>query len=342
MAPPNTAASLPVARALLHIGPAPYPTVGKGEIIVKVAAAAVNPLDYYIQDLGEKLISWLQYPYISGADVAGTVVEVGSEVTRFKAGDRVVGYAASFESRAGGFQNYIVLDAQLTSPIPDDLSFTDASVLPLGFATAGCGLYQKDMLALEYPSLDPSPKPNGKTLLIWSGASSVGSNAIQLAVASGYEVITTSSPKNFEYCKRLGASQVFDYHLDAEVITRQLIDAFSGKECAGGFAVQPGSEGVVFEVVRRSSGKKFVVCAREVPEGTTDGIEAKMVIAGFIKNHDVGDVLFTDILPALLAQKKIKCVPEPHVVGHGLEHLQKAFDQGKSGTVSARKLVITL
>ncbi|KAI1126004.1 GroES-like protein [Nemania abortiva] len=341
MPPSNTCAFLPAAGANpISIGPAPYPTVGKDEIIVNVAAAAVNPIDYYIQMLGEKLFPFLKYPYSGGSDVAGTVVEVGSEVSRFKAGDRVLAFAAGFESRSGGFQNYVVMSSKIASPIPADLSYAEASVLPLGLSTASCGLYQKDMLALDHPSLDP--KPNGKALLIWAGASSVGSSAIQLAVASGYEVITTSSPKNFEYCKKLGASKVFDYHVEAETITRQLVDAFKGKNCAGGFAVHSGSEGIVFEVVKQSSGAKFVACAMHVPETVPEGITAKMIWASTLKENEVGDVIFADYLPAALAQKKFKCLPEPVVVGHGLEHLQKAYDLGKSGGVSAQKLVITL
>ncbi|KAI1746383.1 GroES-like protein [Xylaria scruposa] len=339
MAPSNTCAFLPAARANpLSIGPAPYPTVGKNEIIVKVAAAAINPIDYYIQMLGEKLFSWLQYPYSGGSDAAGTVVEVGSEVSRFKPGDRVVAFTAGFESRSGGFQNYVALPAKIASPIPADLSFAEATVLPLALSTAACGLYQKDMLALDHPSLDP--KPNGKTVLIWAGASSVGSNAIQLAVASGYEVITTSSPKNFEYCKKLGASQVFDYNTETEALTKQLVDALKGKDCAGGFAIHSGSEGIVFDVVKQSNGAKFVACAMQ-PQNVPEGIGAKMIFASTLKDNEVGDVIYADYLPAALAQKKFKCLPEPVVVGHGLEHLQKAYDQAKSG-VSAQKLVITL
>ncbi|KAI0097427.1 GroES-like protein [Hypoxylon sp. NC0597] len=292
MAPTNKAAILSKPKAYpIMIGSSPYPTPGDGEIVVKVAAAAINPIDWYIQIMGEELFAWLQYPYIGGSDVAGSVVEVGPNVSKFKVGDRVLGFAAGFKPQSG-----------------DDLDYTDASV--------------KDFLALDYPSL--KPKPNGKTLLIWAGASSVGTNAIQLAVASGYEVYTTSSPKNFDYCKELGAARVFDYH--SPNITQDLIEAFKGKICAGGFAIQLGSEGVVFEVVDKSEGAKI----------------AKMVFAGTLKDNEVGPIIFDQFLPAALAQKKYQCLPKPLVVGHGLEHVQAAIDQGKSGAVSARKLVITL
>jgi NADPH:quinone reductase-like Zn-dependent oxidoreductase len=71
-------------------------------------------------------------------------------------------------------------------------------------STAACGLFQEDHLALQRSSA--LPKPTSKTLLVWGGSTSVGSNAIQLAVAAGYEVFTTASPKNFDYVKKLGAA----------------------------------------------------------------------------------------------------------------------------------------
>ncbi|KAI1416889.1 GroES-like protein [Hypoxylon sp. FL1857] len=338
MAPTNKAAFLTEPKAYpITIDGSPYPTAGDDEIVVKVAATAINPMDWYIQIMGEQLFSWLKYPYVGGSDVAGTVVEVGPKVSKFKVGDRVLGLTAGFEARSGGFQHYAVLQTTVVAPIPDDLDYTDASVLPLGLSTAACALYQKDFLALDYPSINP--KPNGKTLLIWAGASSVGTNAIQLAVASGYEVYTTSSPKNFDYCKKLGASRVFDYH--SPNITQDLIEAFKGKTCAGGFAIQLGSEKIVFEVVAKSEGAKFVACAMQATNVPV-GIQAKMVFAGTLKNNEVGPMIFNEFLPAALAQHKYQCLPKPLVVGHGLEHVQTAIDKGKSGAVSAQKLVVTL
>ncbi|OTB12703.1 hypothetical protein K445DRAFT_369280 [Daldinia sp. EC12] len=338
MAPTNSAAVLTEPKAHpLKVESTPYPIAGDGEIIVKVAATAINPMDWYIQTLGEQLFAWLQYPYIGGSDVAGTVVEVGPNVNKFKVGDRVAGLAAGFDARSGGFQNYVALEAKIVMPIPDDLEFTEASVFPLGLCTAASGLYQKDFLALDYPSFDP--KPNGKTLLIWAGASSVGTNAIQLAVASGYEVYTTSSPKNFDYCKGIGASRVFDYK--SPTITQDLIEAFKGKTSAGAYAIQPGSEKFVFEVISKVEGAKFVACALE-PTNVPNGVQAKMVFASTLKDNEVGTVIFDQYLPAALNQKKLQCLPRPLVFGHGLENIQGAIDLGKSGSVSAKKIVVTL
>jgi hypothetical protein len=99
------------------------------------------------------------------------------------------------------------------------------------------GLFQKDQLALKYPTVPP--KPNGEALLIWSGSSSVGRNAIQLATTAGYEVFTTASPKNFEYVKRLGAVQAFDYR--SPTVIKDIVNALKNKTLVGAMAIDNGS-----------------------------------------------------------------------------------------------------
>lgn len=105
-------------------------------------------------------------------------------------------------------------------------------MVPICAATAACGLFEKDQLALPYPTLEP--KKLGKTLLIWSGASSVGCNAIQLAVAAGCEVVTTCSPKNNELMRKLGASAAFDYA--SETVVEDIVKYLEGKTIAGAMA----------------------------------------------------------------------------------------------------------
>lgn len=253
---------------------------------------------------------------------------------------RQLGLSGGFESRTGAFQNYAALEAKTVSHIPDDLSFADASVLPLGLGTAASGLFQKDHLGLDYPRADGA-KPNGETLLVWAGASSVGSNAIQLAVAAGYEVFTTASPKNFDLCKKIGASRVFDYH--SETITQELLDAFKGKKCVGAFAIQSSSSDVVLEVVAKSEGAKFVTAACPIPEDKQfEGVKVNMIWGPTLKDNEVGPVIFDEFLPAALAKKRYLCVPEAAVVGQGLEKVQEGWDQLKQSGVSANKLVVTL
>ncbi|KAL1984179.1 hypothetical protein VTN96DRAFT_9400 [Rasamsonia emersonii] len=341
--PSNTAAWLAAEKATpLEVKSAPYTPPRENEIVIRARAVAINPVDCFIQIMGNALFSWLQYPFILGSDVAGEVAEVGSGVTRFKVGDRVVGTGigrVTNNPAEGAFQEYVVVLEHMASPIPDRVSYESAAVLPLGVSTAACGLFQKDCLGLQLPTVPP--KPTGKTLLIWGGSTSVGSNAIQLAVAAGYEVITTASPRNFDYVKKLGASQVFDYH--SETIVDELVEAFKGKTCAGAFAIGQTASVSCVEVVARTEGTKFVALANPLPEGhvVPDGIGTKFFFASDIKDNEVSHAIYGDFLPKALAAGTYICAPDPEVVGKGLENIQPAFEILRNG-VSAKKLVVSL
>jgi NADPH:quinone reductase-like Zn-dependent oxidoreductase len=164
-------------------------------------------IDYGKQSVGDLIAGWVKYPFVLGSDVAGEVVEVGEGIERFNVGDRVVALAAGMDKRSigapeGASQLYSVVRDNLCSPIPDSMSYADASVIPLGVCTAACGMFMKDYSSLYYPKV--TSKPTGEVYLIWGGSTSVGCNAIQLAVGAGYEVITTASPKNFAMLKSWG------------------------------------------------------------------------------------------------------------------------------------------
>jgi NADPH:quinone reductase-like Zn-dependent oxidoreductase len=241
-------------------------------------------------------------------------------------------------------------------------------VLPLGLSTAACGLFQKDYLALQYPSL--SPKPAGKTLLVWGGSTSVGSNAIQLAVAAGYEVIATASPKNFDYCRRLGAIEVFDYRAPTAVAA--VIKALEGRVCAGALAIGYGSVEACLDIVNASKGDKFVAIATpsvsfdDAPRGPSRAlwlipmlgrmlvasvtallksrmgrIRSKFIFGSTLVANEVGGLIYRDFLPQALAEGRYIAAPEPLVVGKGLDRLEAAMETLRRG-VSARKVVVSV
>ncbi|KLU92561.1 hypothetical protein MAPG_11506 [Magnaporthiopsis poae ATCC 64411] len=345
MAPVNKAAIIPQPRARpMRVDTVEYPTVQDKEIVVRVSAVAVNPVDWMIQDLGENLFPWLQYPLVTGCDVAGTVEHVGAGVTAgFKKGDRVLGLAAGLDSREGAFQDYVPIAANLAARIPDSLPFTDAAVLPLGLATAASQLYGPGALELALPAAGIAPNSRGETVVVWAGSSSVGSNAVQLAVASGYEVFTTASPRNFDFCKSLGASQVFDYaspNAAADIAT-----ALHGKRLAGVAAIYESSIAPIYEMLTTAgvAGSKRVAAAmplgdKPVPEGVT----VKAVFGGTIKDNHVAAAVFNEFLPKALAEGSYLTRPSPLVVGNGLETLQDALNKCKNDKISAQKLVVTL
>ncbi|TVY37332.1 Dehydrogenase [Lachnellula subtilissima] len=334
--PSNTAAWLEKVGAIpLDVKSAPYTSPTEHQIVIKSKAVAINPADWAIQVKGNILFPWLAYPYIGGSDVAGEVCEIGSGVTRFKVGDRVLGLALCLSGTSeGAFQEYTVLRDHMTSHIPEGMSYESASVIPLGLSTAASGLFQKGLLGLQLPSVPP--KPTGKSLLIWGGSTSVGCNAIQLAVGAGYEVITTCSPKNFAYVKTLGASQAFDYN--SATIIPDLIAAFAGtgKPLAGALAIaakaakagaktlDKGPALACVAVVAASDGaNKFVACATFPPaeDELPEGVSAKFCMSSSIKDDEVGPAMFVDFLPRALEEG--------------------AFDVQMKG-VSAKKIVVSL
>ena len=170
------------------------PSAEYDEIVVKVKAAGLNPVDYKTGTGGYP--GW-SYPHILGLDVAGTVEETGPEVTDFKAGDRVV-YLSDM-ARKGGFAEYAVTKAHTVSKLPDSVSFEDAAALPVAAYTA----YQALFFKLHVQK--------NNAILIHAGAGGVGGFAIQLAKYAGLTVITTASEKNHSYVKQLGADYAIDY-----------------------------------------------------------------------------------------------------------------------------------
>ncbi|KAI1477464.1 GroES-like protein [Daldinia eschscholtzii] len=321
-------------------------SLSEGEVLVKVHAWGLNPVDAYIQDAPLPLI---KYPFIPGQDITGTIERAGSS-QRFKIGDHVLGYAAgiSFPEKPerGAFQEHVVLDEGLVAKIPDSLSFAEAAVFPLCLATAAHALFDPKFLALPLPG-SGSPS-TGKSVLIWGGASAVGSNAIQLARAAGFEVVTTCSPRNFEYVRSLGATKVFDYN--SGTVIEDIVAELDGGEgkCAGIFQAA-GITGEAIapccEVSRKSRQKLLVACANAVPEGTVvpEGVEAKFVFdwqEGKAMYYDVTSKLFSQFLEEALRLGTYKVAPKPEVVSaKGLEGIQVGLDIVRKG-VSAKKIVV--
>ncbi|KAK1999414.1 zinc-binding dehydrogenase [Colletotrichum falcatum] len=370
--PDNQAAWLTGKKVkALEVRPAAYTPPGENEIVIRNRAVAINPVDWIKQEVGDFLYEWVKYPMILGNDVAGEVIEVGSGVSaaRFKEGDRVLGHAVGLDKRSnktseGAFQHYVVLRANLASPIPDFVSFEQACVVPLGASTAASGLFAKDFLHLQRPRL--GAEPNGETLLVWGGSTSVGCNAIQLAVSAGYEVVATASPKNFGYLKTLGAKEVFDYR--SATVVQDIIAAFRGRTSAGAIAIGANSLVPCIGIIAASRGRKFVAQASvagpgKPPTSVTglasmlwaltaesvtasvkcklSGVRSKFIWGSDVMATEVGSAIYQDFLPDAMARGKFTPAPKAEVVGNGLGSIQEAFGVSYKG-VSAKKVVVSL
>ncbi|KAF3390908.1 Zinc-binding alcohol dehydrogenase domain-containing protein cipB [Talaromyces pinophilus] len=345
MAPTNKAAWTTAEKAYpLEVKEAEYTQPADNEIVVKVHAIALNPVDFARQAMGAKLFSWTIYPTVFGTDVAGEVVEVGSQAAgSYKVGDRVVGLGNGLDSNRpadGAFQEYVVLRGDLTAHIPDNVPYEKAAVIPLGIATAASGLFADDQLKLDLPT-SPAKPTKDKWVLIWSGASSVGSNAIQMAVAAGYHVITTCSPKNFDFVKRLGADYAFDYN--SPTVVSDIVEAFKGKKSAGAYAIGFVAAKPVIEIMSQiTDGSKHVAASNMPPSDLPEGVTSKMVFGSSLKNTSLGAHIFNEFVPKGLVNGNFKTAPEPKIVGQGLESIQQGLDALKAGGLSATKLVVTL
>ncbi|PMD32428.1 oxidoreductase [Hyaloscypha variabilis F] len=345
--PLNLAAYLTATKSTpLAIRDAPYPVPEANELIIRAHAVAINPVDYAIQAADTPPFPWVTLPRILGMDLSGIVVETGSSVTRFKPGDRVLAASDVIKKNASGaFQHFVVAQENMTSQIPESATFEEACVLPLCLAVAACGLFGRGYLALEYPTVPATKK--WKTVLVWGGSTSVGCNAIQLGVAAGYEVVTTCSPRNFEYVKTLGASYVFDYSSPTAV--EEIIDLLKGKEFVGAVAIggftSPGNGTAAaeacLEIVSKSEGAKFVAMAMVYKGEDPEGVESKFILGLDLKDNELGAIIFEDFLPKALEEGSYVYAPKPLVVGKGLDKVQEAFEVLKKG-VSAQKVVVSL
>ncbi|WP_421937363.1 zinc-binding alcohol dehydrogenase family protein [Phenylobacterium sp.] len=321
----------------LRIGVADLPQLATSEIRIRNAAIAINPIDWILQEIA--LLPWLEYPAILGSDVAGEVTAVGSGVERFKVGDRVVGQAVGTtvnEPAQGAFQQHTILLDHMAAPIPDDMAFADAAVLPLGLGTAASGLYGRTQLALTPPSHSPSAR--SEVVLVWGGSSSVGCNAIQLATASGYRCVTTASAHNSDLLKGLGASEVLDH--SSPTIVDDVVEAIGGARLAGTLHATGGINDC-FAVVEKCVGSRRVAATLPPPQERPAGVEATLISGTILKDDEVGPMIYRDFLPQALATRRFVPAPPAKVVGKGLETLQAAMEALKAG-VSAAKIVVTL
>ena len=176
--------------------PAPEPT--GSQILVKVGAASLNPVDTYIRS--GMIDMDLPMPFIVGCDFAGQVEAVGPEVTRFNPGDRVWGSNQGLLGRQGTFAEYVATDECWAYPTPESVSDDEAAAISLVGITAHLGLRRDAKLQ------------SGETIMVRGGSGGVGSTVLQMAKAIGAKVYATAgSDEKAEICRKLGADAVIDY-----------------------------------------------------------------------------------------------------------------------------------
>lgn len=184
--------------SVLTLGDLPMPKVGPGEVLVKVRAASVNPVDWKLMSGGLDAMMETYFPVVPGWDVAGTVEKLGIDVPEFAVGDEVYAYARKDFVHGGTFAEYVTVPVRALARKPRSLSWSEAGGVPLAGLTA-------------YQSLVRLGVEDGSTVLIHNAAGGVGTFAVQIAKALGARVIATASERNHEHLRELGADETLTY-----------------------------------------------------------------------------------------------------------------------------------
>lgn len=292
----------------------PKPELNQGQVLVKNAAAGVNPIDWKTCAGGGAAPFIGDLPFIPGWEFAGTVEEVADDVTEFKACDEVFGFI-NFPERAGCFAEYIAAPADQISLRPKELPAEAAAGLALAGLTAWQALFDKGQLQAS------------KQVVVLAGAGGVGHLAVQLAKWTGARVITTASPENHEFLKELGADLVIDYR--SENLTDHIhnvdlvIDGVGGEVGIDALrCVKPGGTLVTLPSVTKdeviAAGKKMKVVVE--PIRVEPNAEQLDRLAGLYADRKLS-LLLAETFP--------------------LQEAGKAFDLSKTGKVKG-KLVLTV
>lgn len=341
----HQAAILPKQGGPLSVEQRATPEPGPGEILVEVKAVALNPVDYYQRDFGMPPVP--VYPAVVGSDTAGVVAKVGSGISSAPApGTRVIAFASSFYQAGspdhGAFQKFALAQSEGVIPLPDGLSFEQGAVFPLAVMTA---LTAWTTIGI---SLDTRHSPSDKqAVLIWGGASSVGTFAIQSAKTLGFTVYTTASAKHHGYLKKLGADATFDYK-DSDVVSK-IVESVKkdGTKLATAHCVVNDSLQPALDVLKHTKGSAAGKVAHSpvLPEGHPT-LENTEIIFNFPSmDKAVRDKHMHKCFHGWLHEglQSGSVVPSPAInTDHrGLEGLNPALDALRGG-VSGTKIVVPL
>lgn len=261
------------------------PTVKSNEVLIATKAIGVNPVDFKVRrnDAVLTMINGEERPAIIGWDVAGTVVSVGSDVSKFKEGDNVFGML-NFPGKGNAYAEYVLAPEDQIATIPSNVQFEEAAATTLAALTA-------------LQVLRPNVKA-GDRVLIHAGSGGVGHFAIQIAKELGAHVITTSSAKNTDFVMSLGADEHIDYHTQAfeEVLSDIdfVFDMFNGDVLLNSIKVVKEGGAIVSlptpdfspEIVSAAEAKKVNLSFQMVQSNGSDMEVLKdMLASGAIKPH---------------------------------------------------------
>ncbi|KAI9684596.1 MAG: hypothetical protein M1822_005684 [Bathelium mastoideum] len=348
----HKAAIVPEAKAKHTITTRTTPSPEPDEVLIKILATAINPIDWKVRDFNiTPFLGKPPYPAVLGSDASGEVVATGGDVKNFQVGERVFfqGIIGSYDSCT--FQQYCKLPASLVGKTPGNISDDAAAGVSLAVMAVVTGFYDKTGQGLSPPPWKSGGETvgKGKAAIILGGSSSVGQYAIQFARLSGFErIITNSSPQHKEHLKSLGAT---------DVLERSESTAQAFKDAAGNLEVSfvldaistEDTQTLGIEILRLFNGGKVVTVLPPEEKVKNLGEEKGQ------KRVAVEEVVAIGSLPALrhVSEPVMKAlggedgwiargkffVNRPQLVPGGLGGIEDALEKSKKG-VSGVKLIV--
>ncbi|KAF4614445.1 hypothetical protein D9613_002495 [Agrocybe pediades] len=344
----------------------PVPTPGKGQILVKVKAAALNPADWKVRKFQAKIL-FETFPAILGSDIAGDVEAVGEGVDDFKVGDRVFYVAENWQDK-GGYQQYAIANHELVAKIPHNVSYDEVATLPLALATAYSGLYAAfpHGIGLTPPAVSEGyGKYSDNGILVLGGASTVGqagaryiqnSSAsipltpspnhavLQFARLSGLSpIITTASLKNTAALKKLGATHVISRDLSTEEVLAE-ISKITPKPVEYTFdaVIYESTQQLAVDVVAHApnGGTAAIATYRINVKVPSDKVKVAKVFGGVTPfNYELFKTLYHDTLHGWV-EKGLIIPNRVEVLPGGLSGIDNGLKRLEADEVSRLKLVV--
>jgi NADPH:quinone reductase-like Zn-dependent oxidoreductase len=288
------------------------PPVAPDGVLLRIRAAALNPVDYKTREGKQAERFPYHFPVVLGWDAAGVVEKVGPAVTWFRPGDEVYGYLRRHDLQYGTFAEYSTAPEGFFAPKPPSLSFVEAAAVPLAALTAHQGL---EAIGLR----------GGETLFVAGGSGGVGHFVVQLAVARGARVIATASERNQDFLRSLGAEPV-DY--GNEDVASRVHELAGDRGVDAAFDIFGGERQQLAVSLLRPGGRITSIIAK--PEGG-DHVEAHYVFAR-PSGYDLAE------MSELIAEGGLR----PHIDGtYPLEQAGDALERLEDGHVRG-KLVLEI
>ncbi|KJA20536.1 hypothetical protein HYPSUDRAFT_188618 [Hypholoma sublateritium FD-334 SS-4] len=315
------------------------PKPGSGEVLIKLKATSLNPVDWKIQKLGFFLE---EFPAILGTDLAGDIEEVGEGVTDFRKGDKVF-TQGQFINVNASFQEYALALASTLAKIPPNISYDEASTFPVAINVVYVGLYNVHPYGLGFtPPISASTRGiyAGTPLVVLGGATSVGQNAIQLAKISGFSpIITTASLKNTEHLQSIGATAVLDRSLSTTELTNQIAKITTAPIKAVFDTVSSDSTQQTGVDILASGGKLAVVLPPTAKVPQDKSLVHSLGLLRAPPNVGLLETFYHDLISDFIEKGWLK-PNNIEVLPNGLAAIPSGLDKMQSDTFSKLKLVV--